>query len=234
MSRTPGPAELLEQSKQAAAHAALDFIQDGFLVGLGTGSTVIFFLAALGERVRAGLKIKGIPTSHDTARLAGQYNIPLLDSQSEWVLDVAVDGADQVDPHFNLIKGGGGALLREKVVAAAAKQFIVIIDEGKQVQTLGRPWAIPVEVIPFGWPNTARMLNRLGGTASLRIKDGNPFLTDNGNYILDFDVPRIDEPATLERQLNAIPGVVENGLFIGRTSLLIVGNPLGAEIRRRP
>ena len=162
--------------KRAAALAAVDFINDGDLVGLGTGSTIKHLLDALAVRVKAGLQIQGIPTSDATATLATQFNIPLLNPEQSWNLHVAIDGADQVDPQFNLIKGGGGALVREKIVAYAAQKFIVLVDESKHVTTLGEPWALPVEVVPFGWQNTARLMKTLGGIPRLREKDGNVFI----------------------------------------------------------
>lgn len=234
MSRIPFSSSDQDIGKRAAGEAAVQYVQEGNLIGLGTGSTVKYFLQALGERIQNGFHIQGIPTSKETAQLASQLGIPLLDPESEWVLDLAVDGADQVDSSLNLIKGGGGALLREKIVASAAKKFLVIIDEAKQVPQLGKPWAIPIEVIPFGWPNTARLIHKLGGTTTLRKKNGQVFLTDNGHYILDFHADRIENPGLLESQLNAIPGVVENGLFVGRTSLLLVGSLSGVEVIEPP
>ena len=221
-------------SKRAAAIAALDFIHDGDLVGLGTGSTIKFLLQALAEKMKEGLRVKGISTSKETANLATQLQIPLLPEDQSWNLHVAIDGADQVDPHFNLIKGGGGALLREKIVAYAAEKFIVLVDESKHVTTLGDPWAVPVEVIRFGWMNTARLMENLGGIPTLREKDGTIFISDNGNYIIDLQIGHIENPAILETQLNNIPGVVENGLFVGRTSVVITGSPSGVKIDTAP
>ena len=219
--------------KRTAALAALDFIKDGDLVGLGTGSTITYLLQALGDRIKEGLQIKGIPTSEATEKLATQFNIPLLSPEQSWTLHVAIDGADQVDPQFNLIKGGGGALLREKIVAYAAETFIVLVDESKHVDALGEPWAIPVEITPFGWMNTARLMKTLGGIPKLREKGGNIFVSDNGNYIIDFQMGRIENPAILESQLNNIPGVVENGLFIDRASIVITGSSSGVKIEHR-
>lgn len=220
-----------ETGKRAAGEAALDFIQNGDLVGLGSGSTVKYFLLALGKRVQAGLRIQGVPTSRETAKLANELRIPLLPEQEEWALDVAVDGADQVDPQFHLIKGGGGALLREKIVAAAARKFIVLVDHTKCVPALGKPMPIPVEVTPFGWPQSAKQLQALGGVPTLRKKQGTVFQTDGGHYILDFLVDSIKDPLRLEARLNRIPGVVENGLFANRTSTLIIGSPDGIQIK---
>ena len=234
MTPSPRSSDPQETGKRAAGEAALDFIHDGAFVGLGTGSTVKYFLLALGKRVQAGLRIQGVPTSHETAALAKQLQIPLLPEQEEWTLDVAVDGADQVDPQFHLIKGGGGALLREKIVAAAARTFIVLVDHTKCVPVLGKPMPVPVEVTPFGWPQSAKQLQALGGIPTLREKQGTVFETDGGHYILDFLVDSIKDPVQLEALLNRIPGVVENGLFVNRTSTVIIGSPDGVQIKRGP
>jgi ribose 5-phosphate isomerase A len=223
-----------EEGKRAAGEAALQYVRDGALIGLGTGSTVKYFLLALGEKVKAGFRVQGIPTSQDTARLAKELNIPLLPYEGDWELDLAVDGADQVDPQFQLIKGGGGALLREKIVAAAARQFIVIVDEAKCVPALGMPMPVPVEVIPFGWPNAQRQIRALGWTSHLRKKNNEVFKTDEGNVILDVEIDRIENAGKVETQLNGIPGVVENGLFVNRTSMVIIGGTQGVHIKERP
>ena len=156
--------------------------------------------------------------------------IPIFQDEDNWNIDVAIDGADQVDPGFNLIKGGGGALLREKIVAKAARRFIVIVDAGKRVPILGSSFPLPVEVVPFGWPNTARYLSQLGFQVTLRKKNGAVFVTDNANYILDMAPKEIPNPGDLEIQLNQIPGVVENGIFTGMTSTLIVGKDQETEV----
>ena len=226
--------EAQEAGKRAAGEAALQYVPEGALVGLGSGSTVKYFLLALGKKVKSGFRVQGIPTSQETARLANDLNIPLLPNEGDWELDLAVDGADQVDPQFQLIKGGGGALLREKIVASAARQFIVIVDEAKWVPVLGMPMPIPVEVIPFGWPNTQRHIQALGWSSRLRKKNNEVFKTDEGNVILDVEVDRIDNPTILEAQLNGIPGVVENGLFVNRTSIVILGSTDGIHIKERP
>lgn len=232
MSVSPLSPDEQEALKRTAAEAALAYVRDGDVVGLGTGSTVRHFLLALEERVRSGMRVQGVPTSQETATLAMQLGIPLLSSEQEWAIDVAVDGADQVDPQLNLIKGGGGALLREKIVAAAAHRFIVIVDAAKRVPVLGHPFPLPVEVIPFGWPNTSRMIKALGGEVTIRQRNGEIFRTDGGHFILDLKIDRIEDPAELEIRLNRIPGVVENGLFTGRTSILIVGTSQGIEIQQ--
>lgn len=221
----------LENLKQAAALKALDFVRDGMVVGLGTGSTAKHLVIALGERVRAGMKLRAVPTSLETAELARQVWIPLIDTANRWEIDVAIDGADQVDPNFNLIKGGGGALLKEKIVAASAKQFIVMVDQTKQVPVLGGSFPLPIEIIPFGWGSTAREIEALTrGRVVLRERNGAPFKTEAGHLILDVHLDRIDQPAELETALNLIPGVVETGLFINRTHILIVGTATGVQI----
>lgn len=231
-SRPPSPSR--EFQKKAAAERALEFIPDNSIVGLGTGSTVKYLLEGLAKRIKEGLRIKGVPTSRGTRVVAKHLGIPTLEEEADWAIDVAIDGADQVDAQFNLIKGGGGALLREKIVAKAARQFIVIIDVGKQVSLLGSSFPIPLEIVPFGWPNTLRLVGQLGSQVSLRQRDGVVFVTDNGNYILDLKIPEISNPADLETRLNQIPGVVENGLFTGMTSMLIVGTDQGTEVYDHP
>jgi len=212
-----------DQQKSLAARKAIEYVQDGQILGLGTGSTVHHFLTALGQRVQQGLRVRGVATSQATAVHARQLGIPLLSNEEPWDINVAVDGADQVDPHLNLIKGGGGALLREKIVAKAAQQFIVIVDQAKQVAHLGLPFPLPVEIVPFGWRTTQRHLEHLGWPSPLRQKAGQAFLTDNGNYILDLHIPEIADPSALESSLKQIPGVVECGLFVEMTSLVITG-----------
>lgn len=222
----------LDSLKRAAALKAVEYVRDGMVVGLGTGSTAKHVVLALGEKLRAGMKIRGVPTSHETAALARQQGIPLIDTDNAWVIDVAIDGADQVDPRLNLIKGGGGALLKEKIVAASARQFIVVVDHTKRVPVLGNPFPLPIEVVPFGWGNTARQIeDATGAKAILRQKNGQTFKTEAGHVILDLHIARIDHPAQLEAQLNNIPGIVETGLFVERTSVLLVGTPSGVETR---
>ena len=222
--------ENLEALKALAAKAAVEYVKDGYVVGLGTGSTARYVVLALGELVKAGLTIKGVPTSRETAELARQQGIPLIDQDNAWVIDVAIDGADQVDPGFNLIKGGGGALLKEKIVAASAKQFIVLVDHTKQVQVLGGSFPLPIEVIPFGWGSTARKIESLTKSrVVLRERNGTPFKTEAGNMIVDIHINRIDQPRDLEIALNQIPGVVETGLFVNRTDVLIVGTAQGVQ-----
>jgi ribose 5-phosphate isomerase A len=220
----------LESLKKAAAIKAVEFVRDGMVVGLGTGSTAKHAIFALGEKVREGITLLGVPTSEETATLARQQGITLIEADNAWVIDVAIDGADQVDPCFNLIKGGGGALLKEKIVAASAKQFIVLVDHTKRVPVLGGSFPLPIEVIPFGWGNTARAIEAVTQSrVVLRERNGSPFRTEAGHLIVDVHLQRIDSPRELEIALKMIPGVVETGLFVGRTNLLIVGTPNGVE-----
>jgi len=223
--------EQLEACKRAAALAAAGYVRDGQIIGLGTGSTARHLVLAIGARCREGLRIQGVPTSQETAELARQQGIPLLEAENSWVIDVAIDGADQVDPQFNLIKGGGGALLKEKIVAAAARRLVIMVDYTKRVPVLGKPFPLPVEVVPFGWGTTARQIEALGIKPVLRERDGRVFVTEAGHYLLDLQVDRVESPAALEGQLNEIPGVVETGLFVGRTDVLIVGTPQGVEVQ---
>ena len=218
--------------KRQAAEAAAEYVRNGHVVGLGTGSTARHVIVALGERVRKGLKISGVATSQETARLAREHGIPLVEDD-DWCPDVAIDGADQVDPQLNLIKGGGGALLKEKIVAGSAKQFIVVVDDSKRVPVLGHPFPLPVEVVPFGWGCTAREIESLGCKAVMRVRDGQYFKTEAGHYILDVHIDRIDDPHGLEAKLNGIPGVVETGLFVERTDVLIVGGAEGVTVQTR-
>jgi ribose 5-phosphate isomerase A len=225
----------LDRLKKAAALEAVGFVRDGMIVGLGTGSTAQHLVIALGEKVRAGMKLRGVPTSEGTAALARQAGIPLIESENRWEIDIAIDGADQVDSDFNLIKGGGGALLKEKIVAASAKQFIVLVDHTKQVPVLGGSFPLPIEVIPFGWGSTAREIETLTKSrVVLRERDGVWFRTEAGNLIVDVHLARIEQPRELEIALNQVPGIVETGLFVGRTNVLIVGTPQGVRIHRAP
>lgn len=223
----------LDSFKKAAALKAVEFIRDGMVVGLGTGSTAKHMVIALGEKVRAGMTLRAVPTSQETAALARQFGITLIDTDNRWDIDIAIDGADQVDPGFNLIKGGGGALLKEKIVAASARQFMVVVDETKRVKVLGGSFPLPIEIIPFGWGSTAREIETLTRSpVVLRERNGTPFKTEAGNLIVDVHLARIEQPADLEIALNQIPGIVETGLFVGRTDILIVGKASGTETLR--
>jgi ribose 5-phosphate isomerase A len=211
------------QEKEAAGRAAAALVRDGDIVGLGTGSTAYFAVVALGERVKAGLKITGIPTSIQTAELARTVGIPLTTLDEHPEIDITIDGADEVDPKLNLIKGGGGALLREKVVATVTKKMVVVADSGKVVAALGK-FPLPVEVISFARTVVEKKIVALGATPKLRTKsDGCPYLTDNGNQILDCSFGRIADPPALARALDGMPGVVEHGLFIGLAKMALVG-----------
>ncbi len=207
--------------KKAAGEKATEFINDGMTLGLGSGSTVYWLLKKLGELVEQGLDIKGIPSSKRTEGWANEFNIPLTDFSQVQTLDLAIDGADEIDPDFNLTKGGGGSLLREKLVNAAAEQLIIIADESKIVTQLGR-FPLPVEVVPFGWEVTAQRIAELGTNPQLRKKEDTVFVTNNGNYILDCPFDSIPNPKDLHQQLKLLLGVVETGLFIGMTDTVIV------------
>jgi ribose 5-phosphate isomerase A len=220
--------------KKMAADAAVEYVKDGQIVGLGTGSTVRYVVAKLAERVKKGLRIQGVATSLETARLAREAGIPLLADDAEWVVDLALDGADQVDPRLNLVKGGGGALLKEKIVAEAAVRFVVVVDETKQVPVLGGSFPLPVEVVPFGWRTLAKRLERLDCRVAPRMKDGALFVTEAGHYILDLWFPKIDDPAGLETELEMTPGVVCTGLFVGRAHLAVVATQQGIIRLTRP
>ncbi|MDT2047871.1 ribose 5-phosphate isomerase A [Priestia aryabhattai] len=207
--------------KQAVGEKAAEFVKDDMIVGLGTGSTVYYTILKLGERVKSGLRIQGVPTSKETEKLARQVGIPLVTLADVNKLNLAIDGADEVDNQFSLIKGGGGALLREKMIAKASEQFIVVADSTKLVQTLGA-FPLPVEVVRFGWEMTAKHIRDLGCVPRLRLlEDHTPFITDNGNYIIDCHFQEIKRPHELEVTLNMMPGVVENGLFNHLTSRVI-------------
>jgi ribose 5-phosphate isomerase A len=212
-----------EEEKKAAGRAAAELVRDGDVVGLGTGSTAYFAVVALGERVKAGLKITGIPTSLQTADLARAVGIPLTTLDDHPEIDITIDGADEIDAKLNLIKGGGGALLREKVVASASRKMVVVADSGKLVQVLGK-FPLPVEVISFARTVIEKKIVALGGKPKLRTRrDGSPYVTDNGNEILDCSFGKIKDPAALARELSGIPGIVEHGLFIGLAKLVMVG-----------
>ncbi|MBN8790525.1 MAG: ribose-5-phosphate isomerase RpiA [Terrimonas sp.] len=213
-------------AKQAAAFKAVSYVKDGMIVGLGRGSTAYWAIQYLGERVQQGLKVTAVATSDETERLAREVNIDVQPLDQVDILDVDIDGADEVDKNLNLIKGGGGALLREKIVAVASKMFIVIADESKLVENLGK-FPLPVEVIPFGYTHTAKKLAALGCKPVLRIKERKTFITDNSNYILDCHFNVIADPAALQPQINAIAGVVESGLFVKVASKVIVGSADG-------
>lgn len=225
-----------EALKRDAAAKALSFVEDGMRLGLGTGSTARHFVDLLAERVAAGLKVVGVPTSEVTRAQAERLKVPLTTLDETPELDLTIDGADEIDPALNLIKGGGGALLREKIVAAASARMIVIADASKQVPALGR-FPLPIEVNMFGLEATrraiAKVLDAAGCPAPLAVRnkpDGHVFVTDGGHMILDAACERILDPAALAARLHAVPGVVEHGLFIGLASFAIIASPGGAEV----
>jgi ribose 5-phosphate isomerase A len=222
-----------DQEKEAAARASLQFVKDGQVVGLGSGSTATHFIKLLGEKVKNGLRVRGIPTSLRSRELAESLRIPLTTLDECQEIAVTVDGADEVDPQLRLIKGGGGALLREKIVASASKQMVVVADATKQVQRLGK-FPLPVEVIRFAQALIAKRITALGAEVELRTQpDGQPYVTDENNHILDCRFGEIRHPDQLARQLSDMPGVVEHGLFIGMASVVLVarGNEI-VELRR--
>ena len=217
-----------DQEKQAAARASLQFVKDGQVVGLGSGSTASHFIKLLGEKVNHGLRVRGIPTSVRSRELAESLGIPLTTLDECQEIAVTVDGADEVDPQLRLIKGGGGALLREKIVASATKQMVVVADATKQVERLGK-FPLPVEVIRFAQALVAKRITALGAEVALRTQaDGQPYVTDEHNHILDCRFGEIRDPDQLARQLSDMPGVVEHGLFIGMASVVLVAR--GSEI----
>jgi ribose 5-phosphate isomerase A len=223
-----------DEQKKAAAIAALDYIKPGMKVGLGTGSTADHFIRALAEKARGGLDVECVPTSGQTQALASSLGLRMTTLEKVPLLDVTVDGADEFDPDFQLIKGGGGALLSEKIVATSSRYMIVIADSSKQVPVLGK-FPLPVEVVPFGVNATAwkieqalRILN-LKGKLVLRLKDGKPFRTDNGNVIIDAAIGAIPDPARLTVRLSNIAGVVETGLFVDICSIILMGTDSGVE-----
>lgn len=215
--------------KDAAANQAATLLKDGMKVGLGSGSTARLAVAAIGRRVKEGLKIIGVPTSELTAEQATDLGIPLATLGEYPRLDVTIDGADEVElKTLNLIKGGGGNQLREKIVASASARLVIVVDETKLVSKLGSKAKVPVEVAQFGWQSTARSLSAIKGNPELRMdKSGKPYITDGGNYILDCAFGPIPSAADLQRELDSIVGVMEHGLFIGMTSQVLIGQPDG-------
>lgn len=221
--------------KRVAGEHAATFVRSGMVVGLGTGSTAIHAVRAIGRRVRdEGLDVQGVPTSQATGRAARRQKIPLTNLEEHPRVDLTIDGADEVDPKLNLIKGRGGALLREKVVAQASRRLVIIVDPSKVVPRLGAT-PLPVEVLRFGWNATRTRLQRLPSRARLREADGEPFVSDNKNYIIDCSFRRIRDARRLEGDINSIAGVVENGLFVGLATAVVVGHDDGTVkvLRRR-
>ena len=227
---------LQDELKQKTAYRAVEFVKTGMVVGLGTGSTTAFAVIRIGERLKSGdLKdIVGIPTSIRTETLAGDLGIPLCGLGDQPQIDVTIDGADEVDPDLNLIKGGGGALLREKVVAQASRQNIIIVDESKLSPRLGTHWALPVEVIPFAVKSEENFLKSLGASIRLRTDDkGQPYQTDQNNFILDANFGEMADPIGIAARLNERAGIVEHGLFLGLASDVIVAAEEGIRHLKR-
>ena len=230
----------VETQKRAAAERALEFVRPGMRLGLGTGSTAAHFVNLLGDRVRAGLKVVAVPTSEATRAQAEQLGIALTTLDETPQLDLAVDGADEIAPDLSLIKGGGGALLREKIVASASARLVVIADQSKWVEVLGR-FPLPIEIAPFGATVTQRAVEAVAaaagcpGPARLRkTASGHPFVTDGGHWLIDAHLQRIGDPQGLAARLAAITGVVEHGLFIGLAWAAIVAGPTGVRVVERP
>jgi ribose 5-phosphate isomerase A len=221
-----------QQLKQAAAESAVALVEDGMILGLGTGSTAKLAVDALGKRVASGLRVIGIPTSEGTANQARSLGIAVSTLDEHAQVDLTIDGADEVElGTLNLIKGRGGALLREKIVASAGRRLVIIVDESKLVERLGAKFAVPVEVVPFGWTAAARKLSGLGAKTTLRKgTDGKTFVTDGGHYIVDCAFGPIATPDQLERELNSIVGVVEHGLFLRMATQVIVAARDGVKV----
>jgi ribose 5-phosphate isomerase A len=216
----------VEAQKRAAAERALELVRPGTIVGLGTGTTARYFIDGLARRVRDGLEVQAVVTSLESRTQAEAGGIPVTERIDGW-LDLAVDGADEIDPAINCVKGRGGALLREKIVAHASQRFVLVADESKLVGRLGRG-PVPIEILPFLWEATSRAIESLGGRPELRIAAGAPFRTDNGNLILDTSFGNVD--AGLGVALNAVPGVIEHGLFFGMAKAAIIGSTAGIRI----
>jgi ribose 5-phosphate isomerase A len=219
-------------AKQVAAEAAVSFVKSGMVVGLGSGSTAEYAIRKIGSLVRLDdLQITGIPTSLRTERLAFAEKIPLSTPARHSVIDVTIDGADEIDPEFNMIKGGGGAHFREKIIASMTRKEIIVVDESKCVEVLGVRFPVPVEVVPFAAATVSRKLEAMGAQVTVRPEkkaaraadEPSFFFTDNGNVVLDCKFPRIADPKALEKEINSIRGVVENGLFVGLAHLLCIG-----------
>ena len=213
--------------KERAAEAAVKHVKDGMVVGLGSGSTASMAIKMIGERVREGMKIVGIPTSRDSEILGKSVGIKIGELKNHPQVDVTIDGADEVDPKLNLVKGLGGALVREKIVAAATSMEIIVVDDSKLVEYLCQKAPLPVEIVRFSHEATVRRLERFDCVPKLRMRDGELYVTDNGNYIADCKFDRIDNPAKMESELNLVPGVVDNGLFVGMAHKVVVASERG-------
>lgn len=218
--------------KKRAGYRAAEYVEDGMVVGLGTGSTAKYAIEKIGQRIEEeNLNIEAIPTSLKTEKRAENANIPLTQLDSANKIDLTIDGADEVDPQSKLIKGGGGALLREKIIASNSKKNIIIVDKSKMVDILGKSFDLPVEILSYGYKAIKEKIETLDCTATLRTKDQEIWETDNGNYIVDCSFPKIDDPESLSKDLNIIPGVVENGLFLDLADKIIIGKEKGFEER---
>jgi ribose 5-phosphate isomerase A len=226
----------IDDLKRQAALKAVELVQSGMIVGLGSGSTAVHAIHAIGEHLAHGRlrQILAIPTSHATAQEAQRCGIPLTTLTTYPQVDITIDGADEIDPHLNLIKGLGGALLREKIVAVASKQLLIIADDSKRVEQLGSQAPVPVEVIPFARVPASHYLHSLGANVVLRLKNNEPFITDEGNNILDCHFGSITEPSQLAQAIRQQPGVVEHGLFLGIATKAIIASSQGLEILSRP
>jgi ribose 5-phosphate isomerase A len=223
----------MQEAKRQAARAALGFLPERGVVGLGSGTTAELFIEGVAELVAAGRELTGVPTSEASRQKAAALGIPLLPEMGPWTIDVCVDGADEVSLELDLIKGGGGAHSREKIVNYAARTNVIVVDESKLSRTLGEKWAVPVEVLTFGACSTRRSLER-HGSVTLRERAGRPYVTDSGNFILDVHAGSITDPRALDRALRAIPGVVETGLFIARADVVVVAGADGVRQLSRP
>jgi ribose 5-phosphate isomerase A len=223
----------IEKAKKTAAHEAVKHVKDGFVVGLGSGSTAAYAIEEIGNRIKhEGLRVLGVPTSYQALLLTVKLRIPITTLEEHPTLDLTIDGADQIDEELNLIKGMGGALAREKVTAFASKRLIIVADETKKVKVLGEnSHPVPIEVLPFATPIVMRKIKEIGGKPTLRegIKKVGPVITDNGNVIIDADFGLIPKPSELERKLKELPGVVETGLFVKMANLAYVGKRSGIE-----
>jgi len=222
----------LSELKKAAAEKAVEYVKDGMVLGLGTGSTTYFAVEAIGRLVKQGYDLKGVPTSKATEEQARKLGIPLLELDHVGSIDLTIDGADEVDPELNLIKGMGGALLREKMVAHISKQEIIVVDDSKLVEILGTKSPLPIEVTRFGHGRTRKHLEELGCRPELK-GGAEPFITDNGNIIYNCRFERIDDPDELDIKLKNIPGVVETGLFLKMATKVVIAGKNGIEIRER-
>ena len=212
--------------KKLAADRAVELVREDMIVGLGTGSTAYWLIQKLGQKVKQGLRIKGVPTSIESEKLAEDLKIPLASLSEIDEIDITIDGADEISHNLDLIKGGGGALLREKLIASISKQLVIIADESKWIADLGE-FPLPVEIVTFGWEITQKQIEKLGSIPTLRMKDKKPFITDNGNYIVDCKFNYISNPEQLSIQLNLLPGVVENGLFVNMADLVYIAASTG-------